>query len=142
MARLTLTGDGIAGKAVRFGVVGVLSGAIYVAVAGTLVHLDLCGPTMAGIIGYVAAIPVNFIGNRRFSFRSETNLASDLPRYVLLHIANSLLAAATMALTIDGLRLHYQVGLVATIVVIPVTSFIAMNLWVFGRRRGTADTAT
>ena len=132
----------MAGKVVRFGVVGVLSCVIYVAVAGMLVHLDLCGPTMAGIIGYVAAIPANFIGNRRFSFRSETSLASDLPRYLLLHTANSLLAAATMALTIDGLRLHYRAGLVATVVVIPVTSFIAMNLWVFGRRRGTTGTAT
>jgi putative flippase GtrA len=140
LARRILAGGGTSGKAARFGLIGVLSGAIYIAVAGALVHAGLLGPALSGVIGYLASMPINFVGNRSWSFRSEGSLVGDLTRYVVLHAANIMLAAATMSLVIEGLRLHVAAGLLATVVVIPVANFIAMNLWVFRRRSSQSDT--
>jgi putative flippase GtrA len=122
-------------KAIRFGLVGVLSGTVFSVVTALLVRLVGTDPKLASVAGYLASMPLNFVGNRRFSFRSAGSLAGDLTRFVLLHTFNILLTVLSMGVVVDLLRLHYAVGMVGAIVLVPLVNFAAMNWWVF-RRRG------
>ncbi|SFI90102.1 Putative flippase GtrA (transmembrane translocase of bactoprenol-linked glucose) [Bosea sp. OK403] len=122
-------------KAIRFGLVGVLSGAIFSVVTALFVRLAGTDPKLASVAGYLASMPLNFVGNRRFSFRSAGSLAGDLTRFALLHTFNILLTVLSMGVVVDLLRLHYAVGMVGAIILVPLVNFAAMNWWVF-RRRG------
>jgi putative flippase GtrA len=140
--RTAFSGAGTRAKAARFVLIGLLSGATYIGAAGLLLHFELCGPGVAGVIGYVASMPANFFGNRRFSFGSGGTLSGDLSRYVLLHAVNIVIAVVAMTFLINRLELHYSVGLLVTVVIVPIANFIAMNVWVFGRGHSQTDRAS
>jgi len=127
--------DRLAAKAFRFGMVGALSSAVFSIVTAAFVGLLGVDPKLASVAGYVASMPVNFIFNRRFSFRSNSPLLGDLVRFVGLHSVNILLTALSMGAIVDLLGLHYAFGMVAAVIMVPVVNFFAMNLWVFRRRR-------
>ncbi|WNJ90045.1 GtrA family protein [Bosea sp. 685] len=122
-------------KAFRFGMVGVLSSAVFSIVTAAFVGLLSVDPKLASVGGYVASMPVNFVFNRRFSFRSDSPLFSDLIRFIGLHSVNILLTALSMGAIVDFLGLHYVFGMMAAVIMVPVVNFFAMNLWVFRRRR-------
>lgn len=118
-------------KFVRFGFVGVMSGLVFAAVTAIFTGRLGMDPKLASIVGYVASMPLNFAGNRRFAFRSGNALHTDLLQFVLLHTCNILLTTFAMGVVVDGLKLHYAVGILLSIVIVPCVNFVAMNWWVF-----------
>ncbi len=120
-------------KAVRFGIIGATSGLVFAAVTALFVGPLGIDSKLASVAGYIASMPLNFIGNRRFSFRSKNSLAGDLTRFALLHTGNILLTTFAMAAVVDVLRLHYALGILAAIVLVPCVNFAVMNWWVFRR---------
>ncbi len=129
--RWGLGSDSSAARFARFALVGGTSGLVFAAVTGALVHLLAVDPKIASIGGYLASMPVNFVGNRSFSFRSQGALAGDVIRFTVLHCANMALTAGAMATAFDYFGLHYLVGVLAAIILVPVANFLAMSLWVF-----------
>jgi len=127
--------DAILMKAVRFAGVGAISGLVFALVTLCAARLGL-DPKLASAAGYLVSIPVNFIFNRCFSFRSENSLLSDAPRFLFVHACNLLVTAFAMGVVVDVLGLHYAVGVVVAIVLVPGVSFLAMNGWVFRKRPG------
>ena len=96
-------------------------------------------PPIASVVGYVSALPVNFLGQRRFAFRSSDRWHGDLARYLIL-VALSLLTSYLIVWLATGyLGLSALVGGIATILFIPVLTYICMDLWVF-RVTDTKDT--
>lgn len=126
-------------KAIRFGGVGAVSGFIFAIVTLCAARSGL-EPKLASIAGYVVSIPVNFLFNRCFSFRSENSLLSDFPRFLLVHACNMAVTAFAMGAMVDVLGLHYFFGVVTAIALVPVASFLAMNGWVFRKRLPVDDT--
>lgn len=129
--RQSAPGGELVGKALRFGLVGATCAAIY-AVA-TIVQVSFLGveERLASAVGYLLAVPVNFLANRSFSFRSNGAFFSDLARFVGLHAANMALAALLMGLAVDWLGFGYTTGIAVTVLLIPPTNFLLMNFWVF-----------
>lgn len=125
--------DQLVSKALRFGLVGALSSAIFSIVTAACVRLWGIDPKLASIAGYLASMPVNFVCNRRFSFRSEGTLTRDLSRFIGLHAGNIVLTSLSMGAIVDILGLHYLFGVVAAVVLVPLVNFFALNWWVFGR---------
>jgi putative flippase GtrA len=91
-------------------------------------------PKLASAVGYLVSMPVNFIGNRRFSFKSKGRILSDLWRFLLLHICNILLTMGAMGAAVNKLGMHFGFGVAAAIALVPLANFAAMKMWVFGRR--------
>ncbi len=120
-----------AARFARFALVGGTSGLLFAIVTGVLVNMLEVDPKIASIGGYLSSMPVNFLGNRNFSFRSERALAGDVVRFVVLHCANMALTASAMATAFDYFGLHYLVGVLAAIILVPIANFLAMSLWVF-----------
>lgn len=129
--RRAFSSDALALKVLRFGVIGVLSSGIFAAVTWWLVGPLQVDPKMASVVAYLASVPLNFLGNRYFSFRSSNALAGDFGRFALLHAGNIFLTAFAMGIVVDALGLHYAFGILGAVVLVPCVNFMAMNWWVF-----------
>jgi putative flippase GtrA len=133
---MLLASDALALKALRFGFVGALSGLVFAVTTTILTGWIGMNPKLASVAGYLVSMPLNFAGNRRFTFKSENMLSVELLRFILLHTGNILLTVFAMGAVVDLLKLHYEFGIVVTIVVVPCVSFAAMNWWVFRKAIG------
>lgn len=125
------TSEALLLKAMRFGMVGVLSSSVFAVVTALCAGPLGIGPKLSSVAGYVASMPLNFVFNRRFSFRSENTLLGDLLRYILMHGINILLTTFAMGAAVDYFGLHYAFGIVAAVVLVPLLNFVLMNWWVF-----------
>jgi putative flippase GtrA len=130
-ARTALTAGGLPMSALRFAIIGVLSSLVFTTVTATCVSMLAIDHKLASTCGYLVALPLNFIGNRRFSFRSSNGLAGDAGRFLLLHAGNLIVTVLAMGAIVDLLGLHYSAGIVAAVIIVPVVNFLVMQWWVF-----------
>lgn len=120
-------------KGMRFGIVGATSGFVFACTTFLLISEGRVDERLSSIIGYIVSMPVNFFANRSFSFRSKGNLRSDAIRYTVLQVVNMAVSAGAMQAATNTLGLHYLFGIVGAIVLVPLTNFLLMEIWVFGR---------
>jgi putative flippase GtrA len=122
-------------KLMRFGLVGLLSAAVYsVAVVGLVAMLKLDGK-LANVIGYVVALPINFVGHRHFTFVSKGIVSGDAIRFCILHGINIGISTAGFGILVDGMKLPYWFGILGALVLVPISTFIVMDVWVFAEQR-------
>ena len=117
-------------KGLKFGAVGALSSSTFAVITTIIVISGWAEPRLASALGYISSIPLNFVLNRNFSFRSKAPVLRDTVRYALLHIGNTLLTILGMSMALS-FQLHYMTGIVLAVVAVPVLNFLAMNYWVF-----------
>jgi putative flippase GtrA len=129
-----LRSDALWLRAARFCLVGVASGLIFAAFTICSIAVFGVGHKLASVYGYLASLPLNFLANRRFSFRSGNALADDAMRFLSLQVGNLCITAFAMGAVVDFLRLHYMFGIIAAIALVPVVNFVIMQWWVFRRR--------
>jgi len=130
-----LRGHALWAKLLRFGAVGALSSVFYGICTWLLVRGAALPPVAASVLGYLLAIPFSFFMQRRFAFRSGGRVRLQGPRFLAIHGLNLLASTAVMHVTTRILQLDYRLGIVATMLVIPLLSFVAMNAWVFRHAR-------
>ena len=119
------------GLLVRFSSISALSTLTYAAVL-------ILAAVVAGIDGkaaialaYFAALPMNFFGHRRFTFRSDAHVATQILKFIFVHALILALSTAVMALSVDYFRMPVLAGLVLSTAAIMVLSFLLLNSWVF-----------
>lgn len=118
-------------KVSRFAFIGALSGLIYLGVMQVAIVAFAAPAAIASVIGYVSALPLNFFGQRRFAFDSSDHWRSDLVRYLVL-VGLSLVASYVIVWLVSSyFGLPAFVGGIATILFIPVLTYVCMDLWVF-----------
>jgi putative flippase GtrA len=137
--RALLTSGHILAKLARFGVVGVLSGAIYALVTAALVSLLGVPPVAASVAGYCASVPMSFLGHRQFSFRSNGHWTAEAARFVVTQSLNIAVTAGAMAAATEWLGLPYYWGMAGAVLLVPIANFAAMNLWVFRNQAGRTE---
>lgn len=118
-------------KLLRFGLVGVTSGAIYAAVTTLLVSGLGMAPIVASVFGYCASVPMSFLGHRRFSFRSQGRWTVEAVRFVATQALNIAVTAAAMYAATAVFGARYGWGMVAAVILVPIANFLVMNFWVF-----------
>jgi putative flippase GtrA len=121
----------IPAKLFRFGSIGAISGVVYFAVTVVLAGSVGMDPKLASAIGYLASVPLNFIGNRRFTFMSNGQLYAQTIRFAFIHAVNLGMSILSMAAVSDWLGWNYALGAILTIVCVPISTFALMNFWVF-----------
>jgi putative flippase GtrA len=126
-----LMGQSSWARLVRFSIVGLACSLSYAFFTWALVHVCSLAPVISSALGYVLAIPLSFLLQRTFSFRSKGSKRVQAPRFLLVHGFNILVSVAAMHVLVSALGLDYRVGIIATMVLVPFLSFLAMNLWVF-----------
>lgn len=115
----------------RFGLVGLFCSAIYAIATGVLISRWSLDPGVASVIGYVVSMPPSFIGQKLFTFRSQGTVASEATRFLVVHGSGLLLSFAIMEATMRLAGGSAATGILATVLITPVLSYLMMAIWVF-----------
>lgn len=118
-------------KAVRFTVVGVLSGLIYATVTALCLVVLEVAAVPASLIGYCASVPMSFLGHRQFSFRANGHWTIEAVRFVCSQAVNLTVTALAMDAAVHRFDLPWYWGIAGTVILVPIANFAFMNLWVF-----------
>ena len=122
-------------KMARFGAVGAAATVVYALAVVVFVSGLGVDPNAAAVLGYLTALPVSFIGHRRFTFRSKATMTPELMRFTVMHFVNMMVSLGGMAWAVDLLGLDYWVGILVAVVIVPLASYITADLWVFVDRK-------
>ena len=125
----------LATKAMRFGLVGIVSAGIYAGVTVLCVSRLGLEAKVASTIGYLAALPLSFVAHRQYTFVAGGIVWREAIRFIAVHIANIGISIGTMALAVDGFDLGYGFGVAGALVLVPLVAFILMNFWVFQKQK-------
>ena len=116
-------------KVVRFGVVGVSNAVISFAAFWSAHHLM---PAMgAQCVSYAVGMIWSYYWNRRWTFESQGQVASEAGRFFTLQIGFMLLSSGLLGLLVD--RMHWPSGptWLGVMVLITVLNFLASRFWAF-----------
>src|SRR4051812_2333660 len=113
-----------------FGSTGVAAALLY---AGTVaVVVDLLGgdPLLGNLIGLMLAAATSYLGHYTLTFQAAADHRRYLPRFLAqVVIAYLVTSAATYA--VRQLGLHYSVGVVLVLGILPAINLLIMNYWTF-----------
>lgn len=124
----------LAGKFVRFGPIGLLSAAVYSIAVAALVSLLKLDGKFANVIGYLVALPLNFVGHRHFTFGSTSTVSREAIRFCFMHVVNIGVSTVGFGILVDGMKLPFWVGILSALVLVPISTFIIMDVWVFAEQ--------
>ena len=121
-------------RLLKFACVGVINSVIYgISTALYVSQLGIDGK-IASILGYCTALPFAFFAHRAYTFESTGEVRIEVRRFVITQVTSLLVAVFAMAAAIDYFGLHYAVGIVGAVVLVPLVNFFALDLWVFRHR--------
>ena len=101
----------VAGRFIRYCVVGVIGTIVHFATTIALVEIGRLDPVIASVIGFVAALLISFVLNRQWTFASRAAVTTSLARYMAVSVFGFLLNVAIMAAVTKWLGLSYLIGL-------------------------------
>lgn len=118
-------------RIMRFGLSGFLSTMLYAALFVALVSLFKWSGVAASAAAYAAALPVSFMMQKRFVFRSAGSITRELPGFILLQVVCAGIAMAVAHYTRDVYALHPLFSVAAIGVTIAVINYLAMRTAIF-----------
>lgn len=124
----------LVGRLVRFALTGGVSTLLYGVATWWFVGRMHMAPALASLLGYLLAVPVNFLLQRSFAFRSSNAVHGDAARYLLAHGANMAASTLFMQVLVAWLHMDYRIGIVVTMIAVPVLMFLLLDRWVFAKR--------
>lgn len=119
----------------RFAWVGIFSGLAYMLVVGFYVEIADFNPKWSSVLGYITVLPVNFLGHRKLSFRSANDVLPEIFRFLGVHSVNAGISVAGMYGAVDLLGYSHWLGSLTAVVLVPISTFLMMDRWVFTNRR-------
>lgn len=116
----------------RFAVIGLLNAILYALATWWFVTSGHMAPESASLFGYVACIPFAYLGHRWVTFTSSGNFPVEAVRFIAVHVTGLLVSWCVMDLVANRLGLHFTVGIVAAVVLVPLLTFVVLDRFVFG----------
>ncbi|HKE94990.1 MAG TPA: GtrA family protein [Povalibacter sp.] len=118
----------------RFAVSGGASAAVYYCVAWWVLHRLHGSMFAAGLVGYLAAMPIAYALHRLYTFRSRDRMLAETSRFIAGSITGTVLAMVAPAALVR-LGASDAMALIATCVLVPLTNYLLLSRWVFSRAR-------
>lgn len=115
----------------RFVMVGVANTLVYAVATRLYADFFAVSAAVASGLGYATAVPMAFFGHRNLTFEAKGALSPQLVRFLGNHLFGFVLAVVIPWLMSDLLAWPAWMGMSATILAIPVVSYLVMNKWVF-----------
>lgn len=94
-------------------------------VLGFVAFLGLGNVTSAAA-SYVNSLPINYILQRVFSFRTTQKIGLELLKFLLLHIFNIMVSIARMDRFVNIWNLPYWIGALSAVVLVPISTFLGV----------------
>ena len=114
---------------VRFGIVGVSNTAIGFGAFWSLHRV--VGAAAAQGVAYTLGTLWSYYWNRRWTFKSQGNVASEAARFFSLQVGFLLLSAALLGLLVDHLRQNPTASWIGTSALCTILNFVASRFWAF-----------
>lgn len=114
-----------------FGTVGAAATALHYFVLIILVELLGVGPTMASSAGFVAGGTLNYILNKRFTFRSARPDRSAVPRFLIVALVGTAANAAVVWTLTAVFTVPYLLAQVVATGSVLIWNFLANKHWTF-----------
>jgi putative flippase GtrA len=127
----------------RYACSGVAISAGYTATVVLLV--ELCGwrtPALASAVSFLIWTPVSYLVHRNFTFLFAGGEATAMVKYALAFLARLAASAYTVHLATAAFGSSYIAGVLANWIVLPLISYVIMDLWVFRAKTQTAETTS
>ena len=118
-------------KLFRYGVVGIVGTPAHYLTLILLVEAGGIEPVYATIVGSAVGALVNYLLNRRYTFKSAKAHLDAGPKFFMVALGTGILNAVLVYLGVDLLDMHYLfVQIVATLIVF-LSNFILNSAWTF-----------
>lgn len=114
----------------RFFIVGVINTAFYAALLFLFVEIFFLYVTISNIIAFIIVNTTSYILHTKFTFQKNTSINS-YKRFVFVSIT-ALIAIGSISFAAEAFGLNYWVGFLLIVILLPLVSYIAMRIWVFG----------
>lgn len=116
----------------RFGTVGLIATTVHFTLVVCIVQLFLLPPLIANIFGFAISFQVSYWGHRLWTF-SDTAASHKvaLPKLLFVQMLN-FAANETLFYIFLMLSLPYPIALLIVLSILPLFTFVASKLWVFG----------
>ena len=116
---------------VRFGIVGIASTFIHVAVLSTLVELFRVEPVVASVPAFLTAMLASYGVNHRWTFGAQGSHKVYLPKYAVVAVLGLCLNVLITYLVVDILGKWYGFALALVVTVVPPATFLLHRNWAF-----------
>jgi putative flippase GtrA len=113
----------------KFALVGVLNTLVHALTTVALVELVQLHPVPASVAGFLLAVAVSFVLNTFWTFRQSDNLQQRFVRFIVVSVTAMLLNTLIMYLAVNVFSLHYLLGLLMVLFVVPVYNFTLNLKW-------------
>lgn len=118
--------------AFRFGVVGVITAAIYFFVMWLVTSEVGAGYILAVTAAYCVSTLFHYLVNRNFTFNAQSGKhKQQLAKYILLWIINYLITLVVVSIFVERIGLSVYWGVCASVVVTFFVGYILSSYWVF-----------
>ncbi len=114
-----------------FGLVGAIGTAAHYVLLVFLVEAFGIDPVASTTVGFVAGAAVNYVLNRRFTFRSTKAHLNAGSRFFLIALLTGLLNGWLLHLGVKCLGLNYLMVQVLATVTVFLANFILNSIWTF-----------
>jgi len=115
----------------RFAIIGLISSGVYAVVVYLVLFFQMWGAATASAIGYLVALPTNYVGHRFFTFQSKGPTISEVPKFIFVHCINIFLSSYALYLSIDIFNFGRIFGIFLVLFFLPVSTYFLMRLFVF-----------
>jgi putative flippase GtrA len=119
------------GEVVRFGMVGGLSTALYLAFLAFFWHLFGLPLSAAAALAYGLGMTLNYVMQRGWTFRSNRSHRLAVPIFVFIHGIGMSLNAIVLGALVDGLGWSFIVGQSAALILVFAWSYLIQKFFVF-----------
>lgn len=116
-----------------FVMVGVANTLVYAVATRLYADLFAVSAAVASGLGYATAVPMAFFGHRNLTYEATGEISSQFVRFLGNHLLGFVLAVVIPWVMTDLLAWPIWMGMAATILAVPVVSYLAMDKWVFAR---------
>lgn len=114
-----------------FTAVGAVGTAAHFATLALLVESLGLDPLPASICGFAAGVLVNYLLNRRLTFRSHARHSAALPKFLAVALLGAALNTLLMYLGLHLLQLHYLLAQALAALLVLFWNFTGSRLWAF-----------
>lgn len=117
--------------AARFGLVGLLSTAVHIAIVWLLLTLASVGPILANTLAFLAAFCISFIGNYLWTFRSPGSPRRAIFRFFVIAVSAFVVNTLILAFLVHKAWFLPVTSAILSASLVPTITFLASRLWCF-----------
>ena len=114
----------------RFCITGLTTAVIYLTICYLLVKISKTSAEIAGFIGFVAILPINYLLHKLWSFESKRFHRETAPKFLVVIVLGIIINSTAIHIFVT-FGLHFLIAQVFAMSVVIIWNFGMFKWWVF-----------